>query len=169
MKNLEEELDNSVIPYLVEDSKNNYEECMIVSSLSKRVKDDMPYQITLNKITNDNSTYQIYDKKETDLRSFNKEEGESRYSLPLFELTKEGLEQTRGFQIIQFVSTENKQGFITESMLSMLIAHLKQLNTGELANGETSLAITKLQEALFWLEERKRDRKSRGVYGTKKA
>ena len=33
---------------------------------------------------------------------------------------------------------------------------------------ENSMAITKIEEALMWLEHRQRDRESRGVVGTKR-
>lgn len=59
-----------------------------------------------------------------------------------------------------------QDGIISESVISVLIEHLTNVSS-EVPSKETACAITKLQEALFWLEERQRDRNKRGVAGTK--
>lgn len=46
-----------------------------------------------------------------------------------------------------------------------MIADL-QYKSSLVPSRETALAITKLQEALFWIEERQRDREARNVQGT---
>ena len=58
--------------------------------------------------------------------------------------------------------------FIAEDVLPALIVHLKQVGD-VLPSRETSLAITKLQEAQMWLMERRRAREAQGVSGTYKA
>ena len=51
-----------------------------------------------------------------------------------------------------------------EEMLRVSIARLTDLNS-RFACRENSIAITKMQEALMWLNERTRERKERGVEG----
>lgn len=58
----------------------------------------------------------------------------------------------------------NKQGTTLEEMLRVSIQRLKILNE-KFPCRENSIAITKMQEALMWLEERTKDRISRGVEG----
>jgi len=56
-------------------------------------------------------------------------------------------------------------GILHEQLLAMMITDL-QYKSSLVPSRETALAITKLQEALFWLEERVRERETRGVLGT---
>ena len=106
-----------------------------------------------------------------DLRKY-KEVKESQYELPLYELVNgAGLVSTDKTITLTFVKCNkegNQDGLVSETVISTLIGHLTKLNTGELRNKETSMAITNLQESLFWIEERKRDRDERGVSGTNK-
>jgi len=98
----------------------------------------------------------------------------STYGLPCYKVTEVGLEEVLGVQEIKFVKGNiegeefRQSGIITENLLAMLIGHLKFLNQGELSNRQTSIAITNLEIALMWIEERKRDRLKRGVLGTYK-
>ena len=110
-----------------------------------------------------------------DTRKFGIEKLGSSYELPMYKVEPEkGLIETKDTWLINFVKgnidgPEFKQdGIITENLLSMLIKHLDSLNVGDLRNRHTSVAITKLEEALFWIEERKRDRVKRNVLGTYK-
>ena len=57
-----------------------------------------------------------------------------------------------------------EHGTTLEEMLRVCIERLKELNE-RFSCRENALAITKMQEALMWLNERTRDRKSRGVEG----
>lgn len=59
-------------------------------------------------------------------------------------------------------------GTTNEEVLKMLIDRLKYLGA-KLSSRENSLAVTKCEEALMWLEKRTRDRQDRGVEGTYKA
>ena len=94
------------------------------------------------------------------------------YELPIYTVKKEGIEKTDGYITIPYVkgSIEGGQykqdGIITENLLSMVAFHLKSLNVGELMNRNTTLAIEAVETAIMRLEERKRERKSRGVLGT---
>lgn len=110
--------------------------------------------------------------KTINLRKFTKI-GSSAYYLPMYELVEgEGLveleDKTRCIGPLDFVKGGDNphKGIVTEGLLSALIDHLNELNTGDLRNRHTSVVITKLEEALFWIEERKRDRANRGVSGT---
>ncbi len=58
-------------------------------------------------------------------------------------------------------------GDIPETILPLVIQRLRQLNhEPNTPSRETSLAITHCEEALHWLESRRRDREERGVSGT---
>src|SRR3990167_2000434 len=54
-----------------------------------------------------------------------------------------------------------RNGWQNEELLAVLIDRLKFLN-GKFACRENSIVITKLEEALMWLEKRAADRKVRG-------
>lgn len=58
-------------------------------------------------------------------------------------------------------------GTTNEEVLEMLIDRLKFLSN-KLPSRQTSLAVTKCEEALFWLKDRTEKRKARGVEGTHK-
>ena len=57
-----------------------------------------------------------------------------------------------------------ENGTTLEEMLRVSIERLSNIN-GRLACRENSIAITKMQEALMWLNARTADRKKRGVEG----
>lgn len=59
---------------------------------------------------------------------------------------------------------KSEHGTTLEEMLRVCIERLKYLN-GRFSSRENALAITKMQEALFWLNERTKDRQIRGVEG----
>lgn len=59
-------------------------------------------------------------------------------------------------------------GTTNEEVLSMLIDRLRFLGN-MVPCRENSLAITRCEEALMWLNKRTSDRKARGVEGTRKA
>lgn len=56
-------------------------------------------------------------------------------------------------------------GTTNEEVLEVLIDRLNTMNA-KLPARETSLAITKLEEALGWMERRTKNRKARNVEGT---
>lgn len=78
-------------------------------------------------------------------------------------------------QRIQFIHKENdekenklvtvKDGTTNEAVIEMLIDRLEFLNN-KLPSRETSLAITKLEECLMWLDVRTKKRIAAGVKGT---
>ena len=77
-------------------------------------------------------------------------------------------EGTQKFQKITFYKmNEDKtfeNGTTLEELLSVGIKRLADLNN-RFSCRENSLAITKMQEALMWLNKRTEDRKKRGVEG----
>lgn len=76
-------------------------------------------------------------------------------------------------QEIKFVKSELKDGayivsedgVTNEAVIKVVLDRLKTLNE-KLPSRETSIAITKVEEALLWLEKRTFDRSERGVLGT---
>lgn len=62
----------------------------------------------------------------------------------------------------------SEHGTTLEQMLAVSIERLKDLNE-RYSCRENALAITKMQEALMWLNERTRERSSRGVEGKHEA
>ena len=98
----------------------------------------------------------------------------SRYFVPTYRVTNEGLEDGDP-SVIQFCkgnkedeSVERKNGFFTETLIQTAKQYLEDVNKGEMATRETSMAITKLDEALMWIAKRAEDRKLRNVQGTYK-
>ena len=77
-------------------------------------------------------------------------------------------EGTLRFQKIVFYELNEdgsfKNGTTLEEMLRVSIERLQDLN-GRFACRENSLAITKMEEALMWLNARTADRVNRGVEG----
>lgn len=57
-------------------------------------------------------------------------------------------------------------GAFVEGVINAAIGRLEFYNEGKFKCRENSLAITKLQEALHWLNARTADREKRGVEGT---
>jgi len=66
------------------------------------------------------------------------------------------------YEMYQNGNVEN--GTTIEEMLRVSIERLTDLNS-RFSCRENSIAITKMQEALMWLNERTRERKERGVEG----
>ena len=66
------------------------------------------------------------------------------------------------------VSENGRNGVYVEDLIEVAIGRLSGYNR-ELPSRETSVAITKLQEALMWLDARRADREARGVWSTDKA
>lgn len=83
------------------------------------------------------------------------------YSLRSFK--PEGPDQTVTFYKMNEDGT-SEHGTTLEEMLRVCVERLQELN-GRFSSRENALAVTKMQEALMWLNERTRERKSRGVEG----
>lgn len=94
------------------------------------------------------------------------------FGLPIYEVTDEGLISEKE-TFIKFCKgdksdplKERQEGLFVESFLEVCAQRLKGVNVGELSSRETSVAITKIEEAIMWLEKRSNDRKIREVEGT---
>lgn len=96
-----------------------------------------------------------------------------RYELQNFD------QQADPGQVIQFIEKEQvtsdspnlvtiHDGTTNEEVLRVLIDRLRGLGA-KLPSRENSIAVTKLEEALMWLEKRTADRKARSVEGTRQA
>lgn len=57
-------------------------------------------------------------------------------------------------------------GAFVEDVIAAALGRLEYYNSTQFRCRENSLAITKLEEALHWLDHRTRDREARGVEGT---
>lgn len=88
----------------------------------------------------------------------------NEYALLNFKSDEDG---TMRFQPVVFYEMSEdtfENGTTLEEMLRVSIERLQDLNS-RFACRENSLAITKMQEALMWLNARTEDRKARGVEG----
>jgi hypothetical protein len=88
-----------------------------------------------------------------------------KYSLAAFE---NGQEQHLQFIEKDVAMNTLHDGTTNEEVLAMLIDRLKFLGQ-KLPCRENSIAVTKCEEALLWLNKRTEDRRARGVEGTSKA
>jgi hypothetical protein len=57
-------------------------------------------------------------------------------------------------------------GITQEILLAVCIDRLRSFQAGKFACRENAIALTKIQEALMWLQARTRAREARGVEGT---
>jgi len=63
------------------------------------------------------------------------------------------------------VPAEGVNGHQPQEVLELVAERLRELNE-TVPSRETSLAITNVEQAILWLDERTRDRVARGVEGT---
>lgn len=98
----------------------------------------------------------------------------NKYALLDFKRTFENPNDTEGtqkFQEVTFYKTNPdgsfENGTTLEEMLRVTIERLKDLNL-RFPCRENSIVITKIEEALMWLNKRTEDRKARGVEGQHK-
>lgn len=84
-----------------------------------------------------------------------------------------GFTEGRGFRIDWqdgplAVDGERREpnGAFVEDVIAAALGRIQHYNSTEFACSENSLAITKLEEALHWLQHRTADREARGVEGT---
>lgn len=64
------------------------------------------------------------------------------------------------------IPAKGMNGVTQEALLAIVIDRLKGFQKGNYACRENAIALTKLQEALFWLKYRTEERLRRGVEGT---
>lgn len=88
-----------------------------------------------------------------------------------YETIKLGDANTSGWsQTVKFQKGPIKEtginGITQESLLAIVIDRLKSFQAGPFSCRENSIALTKCQEALLWLNYRTQTRVKRGVEGT---
>jgi len=64
------------------------------------------------------------------------------------------------------VKEKGVNGCQNEDLLLIVVDRLQDFQKGKFACRENALALTKIQEALHWLEARTKERTERGVEGT---
>ena len=75
---------------------------------------------------------------------------------------------TLGFQNGPIASPADFNGITNEALLAVVIDRMRGFCNGPFKCRENSVALTKLEEALMWLQKRARDRMQRGVEGSLK-
>lgn len=96
----------------------------------------------------------------------------ARYLVPTFKVENEGLVDGSGTEIVfckgnrEDETVPRQEGVFTETVIQTAKEYLESVNVGPLSSHETSMAIIKLDEALFWLGKRAEDRRRRNVQGT---
>lgn len=96
------------------------------------------------------------------------------YKLPTYKVTNEGIEDGSGVEIVfckgnkEDETVFRQEGVFIESVIQTAKQHLESINVGDLSTRENSIAITKLDEAIMWLNKRSEDRKLIEVQGTYK-
>lgn len=94
------------------------------------------------------------------------------YKVPTFKVGNEGIEDGAGIEIVFCKGNKEdekvlrQEGVFTETLIQTAKQYLESVNVGQMATRETSMAITKLDEALMWIQKRAEDRKLRGVQAT---
>lgn len=94
------------------------------------------------------------------------------YSVPTFVVTNEGIEDGAGVNITfckgnkEDENVLRQEGVFTETLIQTAKQYLESVNVGPMTTRETSMVITKLDEALMWIQKRADDRKLRGVQAT---
>jgi hypothetical protein len=97
------------------------------------------------------------------------------YSVPIYRIaTVHGIEVTgemleikfvRGSKVIDENREPAREGTLHEHLVTVMIEDLK-LKHAEFPSKETACAITNLEQARHWMEERERARAAQGVLGT---
>ena len=96
------------------------------------------------------------------------------YNVPTFKVTDNGIEDGAGVQIVFCKGNKEdstilrQDGVFSETLIQTVKQYLESVNVGAMQSRETSMAITKLDEALMWIDKRANDRKLREVQGTYK-
>jgi len=94
------------------------------------------------------------------------------YKVPTFKVTNDGIADGDGTSVVfckgnkEDETALRQEGVFTETLIQTAKQYLEAVNVGPLSSRETSTAITKLDEALMWLQKRAEDRKLRGVQTT---
>lgn len=96
------------------------------------------------------------------------------YKVPTYKIDNEGIKDGSGIDIVfckgnkEDESALRQEGVFTETLIQVAKQYLESVNVGAMATRETSMVITKLDEALMWIDKRSNDRKLREVQATYK-
>ncbi len=96
------------------------------------------------------------------------------YKVPTYAVTNEGIVDGTAIEIKfckgnkEDESALRQEGVFTETLIQTVKQYLESVNVGPMQTRETSMVITKLDEALMWVDKRSSDRKLREVQGTYK-
>jgi hypothetical protein len=94
------------------------------------------------------------------------------FNVPTYKITDNGIENGEETTIKLCRGDKSdptkprQEGMFTETLLQVCKQYLEGVNVGPLASRDTSMAITKIDEALLWIGKRAEDRKLREVQGT---
>jgi hypothetical protein len=94
------------------------------------------------------------------------------YIVPTYKVTDNGIEDGEPMTIKLCRGDKSdsekprQEGLFTETLLQVAVEYLTSVNKGDLANRDTSIAITHTEDALLRLGKRAEDRKIRDVQGT---
>lgn len=94
------------------------------------------------------------------------------YIVPTYYVTNEGIQDGSGIEIVfckgnkEDENAPRQEGLFTETLIQTAKQYLESVNIGEMATRETSMAITKLDEALMWINKRTEDGILRNVQAT---
>lgn len=64
------------------------------------------------------------------------------------------------------INEVGNNGLTNEALLAIVIDRLQGFQSGPFKCRENAVALTKLEEAMMWLQKRTRERMARGVEGT---
>ena len=98
----------------------------------------------------------------------------AEYGVPTYRITDNGVEDGSGVRILFCKGNKEdsnflrQEGVFTETLIQVAKQYLEAVNVGEMSTRETSVVITKLDEALMWINKRSEDRKLREVQNTYK-
>src|SRR4051812_14049434 len=96
------------------------------------------------------------------------------YMVPTYKVTDNGIEDGEVLKIVfckgnkEDSTVLRQEGIFTETLIETAKQYLESVNIGPMSSRETSMVITKLDEALMWINKRAEDRKLRGVQATYK-
>lgn len=83
--------------------------------------------------------------------------------------SKDGTPRDEYYEVIRFqkgpLAEVGPNGFTNEALLAIVEDRLKSFQTGPFNCRENAVALTKVQEAMMWLNKRTADRVYRGVEG----
>lgn len=131
--------------------------------IAEKAPDPEPHEVRWNKLSDLNQHIRIY----ADPRDIKCGNGSHAYTVEVH--SDIGIEQSLFFFQKGALKEVGINGVSDEALLAILIDRLQGFQTGPFSCRENALALTKLEEAMHWLNHRTLDRMNRGVEGISKA